>query len=317
MRILNTICKHLTGKMNLVHNPLMLQNNQYCNTVNDVLSSLRSTGHYADVTIVSDDQVSFLAHRFILSCWSPVLRNLIADHHAPYLTLYLVGIEHKEVESLLQLMYLGETLTDTKQYKDLNDAALSLALDVSRRIEKEVEGDVEAEVATGTGREDACDVIPTFQCNECDQTFQRKKQRNNHARKHKKAICGECGLPCLERGIKRHKKSCPQQRERRKKRGGKRIPGYSGPISYAIANIETDSKTLKCHYKSCKFTSVSNKLLTSHIVQEHLALEQTKLQRTVEFPCILCNSLFENADDLKNHMKNNHFKNLQKINQIH
>ena len=140
----------------------MLQNNQYSSNVNDVLSGLRSTGHYADVTIVSDDQVSFLAHRFILSCWSPVLRNIIADHHAaPYLTLYLVGIEHKEVESLLQLMYLGETLTDTKHYKELNDAALSL--DVSSRIEKEVEGVVQAEVVTA--REDASDVIPTFQCN--------------------------------------------------------------------------------------------------------------------------------------------------------
>ena len=38
----------------------MLQNNQYSSNVNDVLSGLRSTGHYADVTIVSDDQVSSL-----------------------------------------------------------------------------------------------------------------------------------------------------------------------------------------------------------------------------------------------------------------
>ena len=312
MRIHTTIYKHLTGNMNLRHNPLMLQNNQYSSNVNDVLSGLRSTGHYADVTIVSDDQVSFLAHRFILSCWSPVLRNIIADHHAPYLTLYLVGIEHKEVESLLQLMYLGETLTDTKQYKELNDAALSLALDVSSRIEKEVEGIVEEEVATA--REDASDVIPTFQCNECNQTFSRRKQKENHARKHKKAICGECGLPCLEQNLERHKKSCPRQRERRKNTGnnGKKI---SVSMSNTMANTETDNKTLQCHYKSCKFTSISNKLLTSHIVQEHLALK-TKFKQTTEFPCILCNSFFEKADDMKNHMKDNHFNNLQKINKI-
>ena len=45
-----------------------------------VFKDLGEEGHFADVTLVSDDQVQTLAHKVVLSAFSPVLKSLLVSN---------------------------------------------------------------------------------------------------------------------------------------------------------------------------------------------------------------------------------------------
>ena len=61
---------------------------------------------FADVTLVSDDQVVIQAHKAVLSSSSPVIRNFLLDN--PHPLIFFNGVSHKELEPILILMYFGE-----------------------------------------------------------------------------------------------------------------------------------------------------------------------------------------------------------------
>ena len=56
----------------------------------------------ADVILVSEDQIPFQAHRYVLSASSQVLKDLLLDNFSPNLLM------KQEFRSILQFMYLGE-----------------------------------------------------------------------------------------------------------------------------------------------------------------------------------------------------------------
>merc|ERR1719347_424285 len=65
-------------------------------------------GRYTDVTLVSDDQTQFKAHKIVLSACSPVFKKIIDSNPSQHPLIYLRGIQSYEMESILQFMYLGE-----------------------------------------------------------------------------------------------------------------------------------------------------------------------------------------------------------------
>ena len=69
---------------------------------------LYQEGRYTDVTLVSDDQTQFKAHKIVLSACSPVFKKIIDSNPSQHPLIYLRGIQSYEMESILQFMYLGE-----------------------------------------------------------------------------------------------------------------------------------------------------------------------------------------------------------------
>merc|ERR1712069_27383 len=69
---------------------------------------LYEEGKNSDVTLVSDDQTQFKAHKIVLSACSPVFKKIIESNPSQHPLIYLRGIESYEMESILQFMYLGE-----------------------------------------------------------------------------------------------------------------------------------------------------------------------------------------------------------------
>ena len=73
-----------------------------------VFKDLYQEGRYTDVTLVSDDQTQFKAHKIVLSACSPVFKKIIDSNPSQHPLIYLRGIQSYELESILQFMYLGE-----------------------------------------------------------------------------------------------------------------------------------------------------------------------------------------------------------------
>ena len=81
---------------------------------------------FADVTLVCDEQKQFQAHKFVLSSFSPILKNLLVTNPHPHPIIYLRGIKQQELEYILQFMYLGEA----KLYSDQINILLDVANDL-------------------------------------------------------------------------------------------------------------------------------------------------------------------------------------------
>ena len=81
----------------------------YSDNWREIIRDMMETKDFADVTLVCDDMKQIKAHRNILSACSPLLKNILnidPQNHHP--VLFLRGIMHSEMESILQFIYLGE-----------------------------------------------------------------------------------------------------------------------------------------------------------------------------------------------------------------
>ena len=84
--------------------------------------------NFSDVTLVSDDQISFQAHRYVISALSPVLKNILLDNPHSHPLIYLRGINHQELDSILQFVYLGEALVYKRNINRFAKAAKDLKI---------------------------------------------------------------------------------------------------------------------------------------------------------------------------------------------
>jgi hypothetical protein len=71
------------------------------------ISDVFEQNSFSDVTLVSDDLIKFKAHKCVLSASRPVLKNLLLNNPHSHPLIYLRGIKHQELESILQFIYLG------------------------------------------------------------------------------------------------------------------------------------------------------------------------------------------------------------------
>merc|ERR1712129_388993 len=81
------------------------------------LSDVFTENCYSDVTLVSDDKIPFRAHKYVLSASSPVLKNILLHNSHSHPLIYLRGVHHQELESILQFIYLGEA---SFYHRDMN-----------------------------------------------------------------------------------------------------------------------------------------------------------------------------------------------------
>ena len=81
-----------------------------------------------DVTLVSDDQKPFQAHRYILSFFSPVLKNILLNNPHSHPLVYLRGVNFQELDSILQLIYFGKTSVHHSNFKSFAQAAKDLQI---------------------------------------------------------------------------------------------------------------------------------------------------------------------------------------------
>ena len=81
----------------------------YSDHLKEALNEMMFSSDFADVTLVTDDKQQIRAHRNILSAASPVFKSILQiDSNNANPVIYLRGIQHSEMESIMQFIYLGE-----------------------------------------------------------------------------------------------------------------------------------------------------------------------------------------------------------------
>ena len=104
------------------------------------LKDLFQEGRHTDVTLVSDDQTQFKAHKFVLSACSPVFKEIIENNPSQHPLIYLRGIQSYEMESILQFMYLGEGKLYHERMREFIKVAQDLEMkDINNMLEFPVE----------------------------------------------------------------------------------------------------------------------------------------------------------------------------------
>ena len=91
-----------------------------------MFKDLYQEGSHSDVTLVSDDQTQFKAHKIVLSACSPVFKKIIESNPSQHPLIYLRGIQSYEMESILQFMYLGEGKFYHERMREFNKVAQDL-----------------------------------------------------------------------------------------------------------------------------------------------------------------------------------------------
>ena len=81
--------------------------NDFEKNISHAFRGLRDDKDFFDVTLACDDE-QIQAHKVILSACSPFFRNILRRNPHQHPLLYLKGVKHADLQSVLNFMYHGE-----------------------------------------------------------------------------------------------------------------------------------------------------------------------------------------------------------------
>ena len=99
---------------------------KFSDHVKEVFQDVMTSSDFTDVTIVCDDEEQFRAHKLVLSACSPVFRRIISCLPTKDAVIFMKGVKHKEMKSILEFIYLGQSTF----YEDRLDEFLKVARDL-------------------------------------------------------------------------------------------------------------------------------------------------------------------------------------------
>ena len=197
----------------------------------DMLHNLLTTEDFADVTLVCDDKKQLSVHRNILSACSPFFKTIFQiDLNNNHPVIYLRGVEHADMISILQFIYLGEVSFDQGRVneflllaKDLEIKELLKAVEVGNPgpIDNEQNAEDNSEFSAtlvapdenGKNEVEANmlkenkDVQPNISIqieeNHCDSEFLRLRSLRGYIQSEHEGVkhaCNQCDYQATQRG---------------------------------------------------------------------------------------------------------------------
>merc|ERR1712126_141991 len=110
----------------------------YSNHFLYLLKELNKTNSFSDVTLVCDDNTRIESHKIILSSCSDVLKEIISSDPEIHSVILLTGIKSKDLGSLLQYVYTGETILNQEDVNDFMQFAKELKIgEFKNEVKKE------------------------------------------------------------------------------------------------------------------------------------------------------------------------------------
>ena len=231
-----------------------------------MFKDLYQDGRHTDVTLVSDDQTQFKAHKIVLSACSPVFKKIIDSNPSQHPLIYLRGVQSYEVESILQFMYLGEG----RFYHERMGEFIKVAQDLEV---KEISDGVEM----GSGEEETAeeDVIEE----EIDETLEEETENKKNETKPrprqprtqisndtKSAQCPECGSKFSARYV--------MLKHYRSKHEGVKYPcnqcDYQATTQSSLQrHIQSQHEGIRYSCNQCDYQATQRSKLQSHMSAMH------------------------------------------------
>ena len=100
----------------------------HLNNFKDVIKDLQKTECLSDVTLVCNDDTKIKAHKFVLIGSSSVLRTMLLESSQRETVVYLRGVDRRELEWLLEFMYLGQTQVPQTKLQSFIELAKDLKM---------------------------------------------------------------------------------------------------------------------------------------------------------------------------------------------
>jgi len=254
-------------------------------SITEAFKTLFNQKSFSDVTIAFDDQTQFSAHKVILSALSPVFNQLLLANSHPHPLLYMSGVHHQDMKSLLQFMYLGEVTIFQDRMPSFMEAAKKFRLatffesnteDIGKDMEDKdikeygVADDLEDEADS---EEEVGDTVPS----DNSKTYEDKSSSKSFPSGNivdaniddgdALTSCTDCRLDSTE-----HKKNCLRE------------------YDYKVVGSQFSCK--RCEY---------NTTIKMNMKRHH----QTK-HDNIQYGCTQCEFTSKRADHLKIHEKSKH-----------
>ena len=275
------------------------------------LEEMMTSSAFADVTLVTDDKQQIRAHQNILSACSPVFKKILQLDSGVNTNpiIYLRGIQHAEMESIMQFIYFGETRFYKERMSEILMVAKNLEIQElsTAEMNNEMVSNEESNVNESSVvlNEDQCENMDIagvpphafdekteiverynatkgseinkqfsnkskFQCKQCDKSYSGSGALSNHNKS-------------VHEGVKYDCDQCDFQ-SRRQDSLTIHIKSIHEGIKYACDQCDYQSgyqSDLTKHMQSkhegiryacdqCDFRATSQNTLTKHIKRKHL-----------------------------------------------
>ena len=92
------------------------------------LSQIRGNNDFADVTIISEDKVKFMAHKVLLSSCSETFKFILKESNQAQSILYLSGVNSVNLKFILDYIYYGEVNLFQEQLESFLESAEKLEI---------------------------------------------------------------------------------------------------------------------------------------------------------------------------------------------
>ena len=265
----------------------------------EIMRGMMTSEDFTDVTLVTDDKKTLKAHRNILSACSPVFKNILQmEINKSHPVIYLRGIQHSEIESILEYIYLGEAKVHEERMNEFLSVSKNLEIqELSKDVEIDkpqinpsnqnqeyvtepdnVEHDniteVEQKYTLESNEEESIskEIIKLgskFQCSQCDKSFSKNKGVHRHIRS-------------VHEGVKYACSQCDHQATKQ---------------SHLTIHIESKHEGVKYACNQCDYQATTQSNLTKHIQSKH---------EGVKYACNQCDYQATQQSHLTRHMKGKH-----------
>ena len=250
---------------------------------------------YCDVTLVSDDRVPFKAHKIVLGASSSFFKDILVHNPHPHPLIYLKGIKHQDLSSILQFIYLGKTQIYTENVERF--AQITRYLKITK-LDDHIQSDKKVRVEDM----DVVDIQENHQDrNEwnstiCSKSIEEKNSFNQVEVETSKHMyeCGECDAEYIYKGdLLRH--------VRIKHKGlmySCQICGYKASRPNLVKqHFESSHIGIKYHCKNCDYQATQKNILKTH---------QESVHDGVKYQCNNCEYEFTLKSSLRRHKSSVH-----------
>ena len=105
-----------------------LQWNDFQSNILQTFRRIREDKDFLNVTLITDDEVQLEAHKVIMSASSSFLDNILKKSLHKHPMLFLSGINSKNLNLILEYVYLGEVQVIQEELQDFLSAASKLKI---------------------------------------------------------------------------------------------------------------------------------------------------------------------------------------------